>query len=196
MGDGHASRLCILAVIGILFGCKDKNAATAENFERALQIYYDAHSTCITLPITFPIARDSTTNGQIRHQIEGLIGAGLVARSPFPDGSNDIRFVVTAEGQRDLRSPRDSFLGGTDLCFARRHVTGIASFSQPADMMGLKVSQVTYSYEFKDIAPWAKKSPIRQTFPQIAAMLAQPSNTAMEGLVLTDHGWVDEHQIH
>jgi hypothetical protein len=106
-----------------------------------------------------------------------------------------LRYAPNAAGEKVVRNGADSFLGGTDICFARRKVVKIESFAEPADAAGAKVSRVTYDYELKDVEPWATGSDIASAFPQIETSLAKPGNHATDVLVQTDNGWKHERDV-
>ena len=68
---------------------------------------------------------------------------------------DDRRYALTASGEKAVRRGADTFLGGTDVCFAHRKVVKIDSFTQPGSEMGMTISRVTYDYGLKDLEPWA-----------------------------------------
>ena len=95
-------------------------------------------------------------------------------------------------GQNAMRTATNSFLGGSDFCFAGPRIVSIESLTAPADASGMKVTRVTNAYELRDIAPWSTKPEIARALPQIGAILAKPTGQATDGLVQTDSGWKQE----
>jgi hypothetical protein len=189
-----------------LLGCDNSKAANANNFQKALQAYDDAHRVCLSLPLTFPTEIGPGAFEPMRPQLEALAQIGFLSMAivlrPQPTFSgpgkmeNHTRYDISSAGENALRKGADRFLGGTDLCFAHRKITKIDSFTVPADEMGVTVSRVTYDYVLDNIAPWTGDASMRQAFPGIATTLAHPTGTATEGVVLTIDGWKDEHDLH
>ena len=193
-----ATALSLLAACGKSSSNPDKNI-----FQTALQGYYDTHPVCVAIPLTFPVELRSEGDAAAKQKLNPLVAAGLIAvtkvqkNEPTISGKKQaadyLRYAPTA-GQNAVRKGANSFLGGSDICFARRKIVNIESFTAPADAAGLKVTRVTYAYELKDIAPWATKPDIASAFPQIGAMLAKPADQATDGLIQTDSGWKQENE--
>ena len=102
---------------------------------------------------------------------------------------------MTAAGGNIVRKGADHFIGGTDVCFAHRQVTKVETFTLPAELIGMKVSSVTYDYSLKDVEPWASDGAIQDAFPRIRTLLAVPPGTGVDGLVLTKDGWQHGTQV-
>ncbi|MDP2620693.1 MAG: hypothetical protein Q8P46_11060 [Hyphomicrobiales bacterium] len=193
------------AALSLLAACDDPPKADDRNFEKTLQGYYDSHPVCAAIPLTFPVDLRSDGDAARKRQLEPLVAAGLIAvttiqkNEPAASGQGQatdyLRCAPTAAGEKVVRKGADSFLGGTDICFARRKVVKIESFTEPADAAGVKVSRVTYDYELKDVEPWAKGADIAVAFPRIGALLAKPSGRATDVLVQTDESWRHERDV-
>jgi hypothetical protein len=193
------------AALSLLVACDNPPKADDSNFGKALQGYYDSHPVCAAIPLTFPVDLRSDGDAARKRQLEPLVAAGLIAvatiqkSEPAASGQGQatdyLRYAPTTAGEKVVRKGADSFLGGTDICFARRKVVKIESFTEPADAAGVKVSRVTYDYELKDVEPWATGPEIAGAFPQIAALLAKPGNQATDVLVQTDSGWKHERDV-
>jgi hypothetical protein len=193
------------AALSLLTACDDPPKADDSSFQRTLQGYYDSHPVCAAIPLTFPVDLRSDGDTARKRQLEPLVAAGLIAvttiqkNEPAASGQGQatdyLHYAPTAAGEKVVRKGADSFLGGTDICFARRKVVKIESFTEPADAAGVKVSRVTYDYELKDVEPWATGPDFAGAFPQIAALLAKPGNQATDVLVQTDNGWKHERDI-
>ncbi len=196
--------ICAAALL-LLVACDNSPKADDSNFEKALQGYYDSHPVCAAIPLTFPVDLRSDGDAARKRQLEPLVAAGLIAvvtiqkNEPAASGQGQatdyLRYAPTTAGEKVVRKGADSFLGGTDICFARRKVVKIEFFTEPADAAGVKVSRVTYDYELKDVEPWATRPDIAGAFPQIATLLAKPSNQATDVLVQTDSGWKHERDV-
>jgi len=194
-----------IAALLLLVACDDSRKADKSSFGKALQGYYDAHPVCAAIPLTFPVELRSDGDVARKRQLELLVTAGLISvatiqkNEPAASGQaravDYLRYAPTAAGKKAVRKGANSFLGGTDICFARRKVVKIESFTEPAEAMGLKVSRVTYDYELKDVEPWAKGADIAVAFPRIGALLAKPGSKATDVLVQTDEGWKHERDV-
>ena len=184
----------VLVTLPLLVACDDKQAASPNNFARGLQSYYDQHPDCIALPIDLPIGVPVGTTDPQRQRAEALVAAGLLSVTPV-NVSAMVQYSLTAVGEQAIRKGADPFLGGMTLCYARRKIVKITSFTPPADVLGVKASRVTFDYELRDIAPWAKAEPLQNAFPDIKSVLAVSNRTDTEGVVLTSAGWVDEHMV-
>ena len=196
--------ICAAALV-LLTACDDPPKADDSNFEKTLQGYYDSHPVCAAIPLTFPVDLRSDGDAARKRQLEPLVAADLIAvttiqkNQPAASGQGQatdyLRYAPTAAGEKVVRKGADGFLGGTDICFARRKVVKIESFTETADAAGVKVSRVTYDYELKDVESWAAGPDIAGAFPQIAALLAKPGNQATDVLVQTDSGWKHERDV-
>lgn len=193
--------LCATA-LALLAACdKTTSNSDKDTFQTALQAYYDSHPICVSIPLTFPVELSRDGDDATKQQLNPLVTAGVISvttiqkNEPAISGNgrpvNYLRYAPIAS-QNAVRKGANSFLGGSDICFARRKIVNIESFTAPADAAGVKVTRVTYAYELKDVAPWARKPDIAKAFPQIGAMLAKPANRATDGLVQTDSGWKQE----
>ncbi len=69
------------------------------------------------------------------------------------------------------------------------------SYTEPADMMGLRASQVRYRYRLEDIAPWAQSAALRSALPRLASALDKPEGEDKAALILTSEGWQHERSL-
>jgi len=196
------STTSILISIPLLVACDDKRTANAGKFEQALQRFYDGHPECVALPIDLVLDTPVSAGGSWRGQADALIRSGLLSAvsptgvAPSPAGAQvTVRYALTAAGEKAIRKGADSFLGGMTLCYAQRRITKVVSFTAPADVLGRTASPVSYGYELRDIAAWAKDGALQDAFPTIKAALARPSQSDTDGMVLTDSGWQDERAL-
>lgn len=194
------SMMSILMTMPLLVACDDKRAANAGNFEQALQRYYDGHPECVALPIDFILAAPVEAGGSWRGQADALVRAGLLSvvpskgeRAASAVGARvSVQYALTTAGAKAIRMGADSFLGGMALCYAQRRIIKVTTFAAPAEVLGTTASRVSYGYELRDIAVWAKDGALQDAFPPIKAALATPNRSDTDGMVLTDKGWQDE----
>ena len=197
------SMMSILMVVPLLVACDDKRTAHAGNFEQALQRYYDGHPECVALPIDFSLGTPIGADQASRGQADALVRAGLLSAVPSKRELTasavgalvSVQYALTTAGAQAIRKGADSFLGGMNLCYAQRRITKVTLFTTPAEVLGTKASRVSYSYELRDIATWAKDGALQDAFPPIKAALVAPSLSDTDGVVLTDAGWQDEHAL-
>ena len=194
----------LVSLLLLLSGCDDPNAATADNFEKALQKYYDAHSVCVSLPVVLPLVSSTDLDDLTRRQLDVLVNLGLVSATPsradavalsaLGKARDDRRYDITAAGEKSVRKGANTFLGGTDVCFARRQVVKIDNFTQPVDELGMTISNVTYDYSLKYLEAWTSDEKVQNAFPQIRNALANSKITTTDGVILTGNGWQHENQ--
>ncbi|MFH4354883.1 MAG: hypothetical protein WDW21_05055 [Neisseriaceae bacterium] len=78
--------------------------------------------------------------------------------------------------------------GNVKFCAAHYKVDEIKNFTQPADVMGMHVTEVRYVYSPANIADWAKNEEIKRTFPALQKSL-EGKQEAKEVFILTNKGW-------
>ena len=197
------SMMPILMAMPLLVACDDKRTANAGNFEQALQGYYDGHPECVALPIDFVLGTSVGAGGAWRGQADALVRAGLLSAVPSKGeliasavgASVSVQYALTTAGAQAIPKGADSFFGGMTLCYAQRRITTVTSFTTPAEVLGTTASRVSYGYELRDIAVWAKDGALQDAFPPIKAALATPNRSDTDGMVLTDKGWQDERAL-
>ncbi|MGK2959089.1 MAG: hypothetical protein ACSLFB_11980 [Acidimicrobiales bacterium] len=202
----HWNLVICTAALSLLAGCEDPLDANKTNFQKVLQSYNDAHPVCASISFKLPIEFRSDSDAARKQQLEPLVRAGLISvetiqknesAAPVQARAADyLRYAPTSEGENVIRKGVNSFLGGTDICFARRKVVNIESFTEPIETMGMMVSRVTYEYEMSNVEAWAKTPEIVTAFPQIEVMLAKSDHQATDVLVQTKRGWKHERDVH
>ncbi|MBU6296604.1 MAG: hypothetical protein KJS68_00050 [Alphaproteobacteria bacterium] len=183
----------------MLAACGRSQSASPANIQAALQAYYDRHPACISLALTLPAEIDVDGFEPMRPQLQALTKIGLLVVAPVRPAegqapsatpvAQQIRYRIAPRAGKFVHKGRDSFMGGTDLCFANRKVTKVISIGTPAKVMGRTVSQVRYDVILANIVPWAYNSTILEAFPALKTALSQPSGSRTETMVLTHQGW-------
>lgn len=202
----HWNLVIYTAALSLLAACDDPLDADKKSFEKVLQNYYDAHPICAAISFKLPIEFRSDSDADKKRQLEPLVRVGLISVATTRKNESTalgkgvaadyLRYAPTAGGEKVIRKGANSFLGGTDICFARRKVVNVESFTEPVEVMGMTVSRVTYDYDLKDVEQWAKGADIAVAFPQIEAMLAKSDHQATDVLVQTKQGWKLERNVH
>ena len=180
-GVGKIS-VCLITLF-VLSACDDRQTLTESQARRTLQDYYDAHPVCASMAIGFPVEIANVT--YLKGPMEALTKAGLVVVT-------GTRYTLTTAGESALHPGADKFLGGTDICFAKRDIQKIDDMTIPADAAGVRTMRVTFEYALKEVAPWVRESAIAAAFPQIGTILGKPGGQVVDVLVQTNDGWKHE----
>lgn len=80
------------------------------------------------------------------------------------------------------------------FCYGKPHVDEVTNFTQPGDMMGMTISQVSYKYHLADLPDWAENAKVTEAFPELKRNTAE-SRDAKAAVVLTNDGWKHEKAI-
>jgi hypothetical protein len=94
--------------------------------------------------------------------------------------------AVSMDGQKTAFS-----VPSPQFCYGVPTIDEIVQFTEPGEMMGVKVSQVAYRYHLKDLPDWAKNAVMQSAFPQLKKNVAD-SLEGKTAVVLTNDGWVHE----
>ncbi len=70
----------------------------------------------------------------------------------------------------------------------------MTNLTQPADMIVMPLSQVSYKYHLTDLPDWAKNPKMKAAFPDLARNTAE-SLDGRVAVVLTNDGWKHEKAI-
>ena len=196
-------RIMFIALAVLVAGCSDPKAASEKNFKAVIQKQLDdAYPKCYVVQ-TFP----AVPNPYLTQELAGfkaLLTAGLLAEKEEPhevaDGWRGKTMVVmqtvfdlTEEGKKFYKADVGGFLtkGQGGLCFGKASVQEITQFTEPSDMMGMRGSNVSFTYSVSDFPAWAKSPEILAAFSRIKADV-ESDKTPIKGreiLVLTNKGW-------
>lgn len=195
----------------VLAACSNPQDPSEYNFKAAIQDYYAKKQACFNIRADFPyqLAKSAYSYQRESEVFSELVSIGFLEETEtekevkFYFGSQPPKkepattYSMTAAGKAASKSPEKSFLsmGGTNFCYGEYKVSEITNFTEPADFMGQKVSEVHFKYKAENISDWAKNSPLLQAkFKEIARDIAS-SSTPIDGeaaLILTNNGWVHE----
>jgi hypothetical protein len=194
-----------------LAGCSDPKTASESNFKAAMQNYLDtAYPRCYFVS-NFPAEKESWDVGGKNLALATLEQAGLLGvkevqheeKQMFSDKTRTVTkqsYDLTAEGRKYYKAEatknlRGEAMGG--LCAGKATVTSIGQFTEPADMMGLRISRVNYSYTVADLPAWAMRPDVQKAIRGLKED-AQSASTPVQGVVgmaLTNNGWVHEKML-
>ena len=127
-----------------------------------------------------------------------LAGEGLLRRSVASEESRrgpvDVTSYYMTEAIEPYLLPEN--LGGgffstgsPEICFATPQATEVLQFTKPGDYSGVTVTQVDYTKEMTDVAPWARGY-LETIGSNWIESLDEPDERSME-LALTSNGWVN-----
>lgn len=195
-------RITLIAVAVLLSACSDPKSANEKNFKIAIQKKLDeARPTCYVIanfPGTIPNSLDND-----KLSFKALVDAGMLTvkdESRMTTGLmfNKVAvqpvFSLTEEGKKYykpamMKSGLGDDFGG--FCFGKPIVREIVEFTEPADVMGGRVSQVTYTYELSELPAWAKQPQIVAALPKLKKDVESEKTPikTRDILVLTNNGW-------
>lgn len=200
--------LCSISAATISGCAADPKAATTSNFEAAIRAEYGKHDQRLCESTnSLPYKQTLNTayysgDSPMDAQIAALAHAGLVsvsytsvhhaAEGWTPAWNERIRTIsLTSYGKRYARTGKNMFdYPNTELCYGVKTPDSVTNFTEPGDVMGMHVTQVTYVYHVADPAPWAQDPRIRSAYSDLAGYIdGGGRHTATMDLVLTNNGW-------
>ncbi len=209
----------ILITIAIMLaaGCSDPKQASEKNFEKTLNTYFKEQPCMATGPganFDFPLkisGRDMFFKSY-KEYLNTFVEIGFLTKEEtleevktqpvfFSGNVKDgkiavITYTLTDEGKKYYRSKETPNGKKSGFYIGQPVVDKVEQFSEPADLMGLKVSQVRYTYKVEDLQDWARSDKIRATDRSINRYVKTVQQPAEEKatLILTSKGWVHENQ--
>ena len=163
--------------------CSSSSDPNKRNFKKALEQYYSKHDRCVVLQRPSGRKYKILTKSpgihvlefeaeHMKSALESAVGYGLlrdeVAEIAFselyfgePNSSVGKTYSPTKNGENVFRSISE----GSDfisVCYGKYHIDEIQSFTEPADLMGYRVSEVQFAYTIVDIENWAREEAVLQ----------------------------------
>ena len=192
----------------LLTACDSRKKPSSSVFTTEINQYLERHGRSCTsigrqFPIDIPASAQQSQYG-FGPQLAALQQAGLVSETDTTARVHGMldslrgstppqpvrRYQLTAEGQKYFQNVSGS-LGQTGaLCYGQKTVDSILKWSDPVTMDGYSQVEITYTYKFVDLAPWAERPDVQHAFPDIQATLNGASKTTQViGVQLTNKGW-------
>jgi hypothetical protein len=179
------------AIVLLTTGC-NHTQDTAANYTRAIDKYYNDHSSCLfEQPVRFPAQADSA-DAKETARYDALVDQSLLTRSTGekkvmviaskPVNNYDLSAKGRSEWISDAKQP-----GYGNLCYGHRKVLAIDS-SGPTTSSEGATTTVVYRYTVEDVPGWAKTPEVQSAFPALGADL---SGKQVGRVTLTDtkKGW-------
>ncbi len=189
----------------------DPNAANEANFEQALNAHYAQMKQCVRIgsaPNADGIIQEFRTDGSFQHKqpsfYNGLVTLGLLEAVSYQKDTKNFSGQVTGKadwvgykfsdnGKTYLRPAEMDkgalSTGERQLCYGTPEVVEIINFTEPADAMGVTVSNVQYIYRLVDVAPWASDTALTTQFEWLPERIASDGIEKDDDLIITTNGW-------
>ncbi|QKH36418.1 hypothetical protein FOC84_16240 [Achromobacter pestifer] len=186
-----------------LAACGSAKDANKSNFSKAIQAYLDTQKgLCAAIPargLPFTLANQDMLGGQSKKRADALVDAGLLSKrdteikAMFGNKMEPAtEYQVTDTGKKFLVADGASTLAGQDaFCTGKYTVVGVDNFTEPSDMMGVKLSQVNYHYKVDGADGWAKSEGMRANYKNISEQ-TQGDIQGKAAVILTNDGWMHE----
>ena len=204
--------ILLLSGAALLSACgDDPKAANKANFEKALNAHYAQMKQCVKIgskPNSDGIIQEFRTDGSVQDKqlpfYNGLVSLGLLEAVTYQKdmknfsgqvtGKADwVGYKFTDKGESFLRpaslDKRAFSTGARQLCYGTPQVVEIVNFSEPAEAMGAKVSNVQYTYKLVDVAQWASDPALTNQFEWLSERISNQSISKDDDLVLNSDGW-------
>lgn len=187
----------------ILAACGNPKDATKSNFSKSIQSYLDTqHGLCAAIPameVPFTLENKGGFNTQAKKRADALVNAGLLTKqdteikATFGNRMEPAtEYQVSDSGKKHLTPKAADTLGRQDaFCSGKYVMVDVDNFTEPSDMMGMKVARVNFRYKVDGLADWTKSEALRADFKNVA----DQSQGDIEGkatLILTNNGWIHE----
>ena len=200
MNSGKVTALTA-SILLLLSGCSDQRTASKANFKAAIQAYFDTRpGACVSLPdreIPFRVSLRPMFNfhPSTQERADALVAVGLLTSAPAPKRpfvrDPEIEYQLTPAGSKVLvKGPQMLGYSSDAFCTGKYRVKDILNFTEPADMLGSRVSHVTHSYILEGAADWARSPQLLEMNPKFKE---EVNGTARQDtlMVLRNDGWID-----
>lgn len=196
----------IFAISGIalvLAACGSAKDASKSNFSKAVQVYLDTQNgLCAAIPaqaLPFTLANEGTLSQASKKRADALVEAGLLTQRATEEkamfGNRMVpatEYQITDSGKKFLvPKGADTLVRQDAFCTGKYTMVTVENFTEPSDMMGVKLSQVNYSYKIEGADGWATSEGIRANYKHFAEQ-TQGDIQGKAALILTNEGWMHE----
>jgi hypothetical protein len=185
----------------LLVACKDTRKPTSTNFTAAVNQYLDHHGqACTLIGPQFPVDIPRSQQPTIDAKLSALQHAGLVSemdttaavhglmdalRGPSPPLQVH-HYALTTEGEKYIQQVSGAVTPISSFCYGQKTVDSISHWTTGSQ----SEAEVIFTYRILNLASWAQRPEVQQSFPDIQATLSGASKTEqVVGLHLTDKGW-------
>ncbi len=200
--------LVSIATLLALVACNGMKKPSDANFRTAINRYLAKHGdVCTGIGRQFPVDisdAEQRLQSDAASQMAVLEQAGLVHSSNTTavihgmlDSLRGLtrpqsvkRYDLTADGKRYFRQ-RPGTLGQTaSFCYGEKTVDSIVKWTEAATMGEARQTEVTYTYQIVNLAPWATRADIQRQFGDVRVIVNGISKSGeIAELQLTSQGW-------
>lgn len=206
-------RLTAIFLAIVISGCSNPKDASNANFKQAIQTYLNTEYPKCYFYGNYPTKSVELDFGDGNAILHALARAGLLSEkeisrkevSTFGFGTDKktiitYEYKLTDEGTKYYKPGAVKLVGGRagGFCAGKATVASIEQFSAPADMGGLRVTNVTYTYTVTDLPSWANDKDlwaVNADLKKGASSRTVPLKET-DTLILTNKGWVHEKLYH
>ncbi|GLO31829.1 hypothetical protein KI429_08930 [Pseudomonas shirazica] len=185
-----------LALLATLAGCSNSEETSEASFQKAAQAYLDTQYPHCFVISSFPTrTQDFDVHGTNKalHALAqvGVVSEKEISRTEVPArlwqaARTDIYYAydLTDEGRKYYKADNG-------LCFGKAQVTAIEQFSEPSEVTGQKMSNVTYAYKITGLPAWAGDDGVKASIAELGKAVASNEAPLKEtrAMVLTSQGW-------
>lgn len=197
--------LLVISISALFVACSDKKDANKSNFKTAINNYIDKK--CIDIGSNYNFPLEIEKNDFRKSQLDSLEKVGLIKstekqielklmfgnKTKLVDG---FEYELTDLGKQAFVEKNGTFGGKYfNLCVGKYKVTEVTNFTEPADMFGVKMSQVNYKKEAIDVPAWAFELVKEKEFEYATKQISKDIKDDKIVLILTNDGWVTEKEF-
>ncbi len=194
-----------IAAIGgfalVIAACGSPKDPTKSNFSKAIQAYLDTQQgLCARIPadkLPFTLENKGWF-GDFKERADALVDAGLLTKQNAEIKAGNkmapaTEYQISDLGKKYLIPDKSTSAFGMGrnnaFCSGKYAMVEVDNFTEPSEMMGMKVSQVNFRYKLDGADDWTKTEALRTNFKNFAA---QSNIEGKATLILTDSGWMHE----
>jgi hypothetical protein len=116
------------------------------------------------------------------NQCTQLQAAGLIEMAKA--GSE--QFYKVTDAAKPFLTPTE---GDHLFCFAKARAEKVIRWSEPMQMPGVTISEVTYTLKFENVPTWAQSPDMQKAFPEIGTALSRQGKEEKATARLFSDGW-------
>ena len=102
-----------------------------------------------------------------------------------------LEYSLTDLGKTAFSSKVRAYVGEqSQLCAGKYKVTEITNFTEPADMMGVKLVRINFKKVAVDVPTWAYELVKEKNFEYASKIISKEPQDDKTELILTNEGWI------
>jgi len=201
----------VLVFLAIFNGCSNPQDANETNFKNSVQAYLDKEYPKCYYTENFPVTTEQMFSNEKLLRL--LAKIGILTEKETGGKKHDVSkgwgfdkdknmipvysYELTEEGRKYYTPEAETRMNGNKVggfCFGKAKVSAIDQFTEPSDMMGKKVSRVSFSYSVTGYPEWVKDDQVKSDIKGLKEDVESENNPKKEimDLILTNKGWVLE----